>query len=66
MLCLKTARWVANSVVPDQMPRVAASNLVYTVCTGLSVQTKCIKFKSCIYVPGICDSHYENSRIQIY
>ena len=30
-------RWVANSAAPDQMLRYAAFDLIYTVCSGLSV-----------------------------
>ena len=38
MLCLKIARWLANSVDPDEMPCSVASIWVYTVCSGPSVQ----------------------------
>ena len=34
-LCLKVRRWVANSVDPEETPRLIC---VYTVCSGLSVR----------------------------
>ena len=36
-MCLKTAKLVANSVDPVQRPSFVASDLVYTVWSGLSV-----------------------------
>ena len=34
---LNIARWVAQSADPDQMPHSAVCDLVFTVCSGLSV-----------------------------
>ena len=44
MLYLKIAGCVANSVDPDEKPRLRRLIWVYTVCSGLSDQIHIIKY----------------------